>query len=349
MRRRGDDLPDVLAQWAQALWDASEVVPVHRRAELLSRAADRAASSVRLQKVAVPEATCLLGDILIALGEHVWSARSTQPDELGVGEDVALEGAAARTARAGAAARTALWHCRRALHEGYAEATRVRGRDVSILCAMADALLDCGRLQRDMLTCGVDLTLAQPAAIADASEASGATAPSQPPVRAPSTSANAEPAPPPPLPPPAPPLPGAPTTPSLAEAEAEAEAELAGALDDMQVDVPAPLVMEAEPPVSLPPLLSATECLERAASLYRDVLEAPAAEWAAARVSRLDTMYNAACACALHGGREEDCARLLGALAAEGALQRAELERDVDLAPHMSTPWMQSLLRGVSA
>ena len=55
MRRRGDDLPDVLAQWAQALWDASEVVPVHRRAELLSRAADRAASSVRLQKVAVPD------------------------------------------------------------------------------------------------------------------------------------------------------------------------------------------------------------------------------------------------------------------------------------------------------
>ena len=49
--RRGDDLPDVLAQWAQALWDASEVVPPHRRVDLLTRAADTAASSVRLQKV----------------------------------------------------------------------------------------------------------------------------------------------------------------------------------------------------------------------------------------------------------------------------------------------------------
>ena len=66
MHRRGDDLPDVLQQMAQALWDASEVVPLPKRADLLRRAADRAASSVRLQQVPMPETTCLLGDILVA-------------------------------------------------------------------------------------------------------------------------------------------------------------------------------------------------------------------------------------------------------------------------------------------
>jgi hypothetical protein len=58
-------------------------------------------------------------------------------------------------------------------------------------------------------------------------------------------------------------------------------------------------------------------------------------------------MYNAACACALHGAREESCAKLLGTLAAEGALRRAELEADADLAPLVPTAWMQSLLQGL--
>ena len=92
----------------------------------------------------------------------------------------------------------------------------------------------------------------------------------------------------------------------------------------------------------------AAECLERAVGLYTQVLaEASAAEWAAARVSRTDTMYNAACACALHGGREEDCAKLLGALASEGVLRRAELEADADLAPLVPSAWVQSLLQGL--
>ena len=120
----------------------------------------------------------------------------------------------------------------------------------------------------------------------------------------------------------------------------------------MQVDA-APVgrvVMEvpASPP-SPPALPPAAECLERAARLYAQVLDGRAeAEWAAARVSRLDTMYNAACACALLGGaREEDCAKLLGALAAEGALRRAEVEADADLAPLVPTAFMQSLLSGL--
>ena len=57
--------------------------------------------------------------------------------------------------------------------------------------------------------------------------------------------------------------------------------------------------------------------------------------------------YNAACACALRGGQEEDCAKLLGTLAAEGALRRSELEGDVDLAPLVPTAWMQSILSGL--
>jgi hypothetical protein len=293
---RGDDLPDVLAQWAQALWDAAEVVPPGNRAELLRRAVDKAAASVRLQKVPVPEAACLLGDVLIALGEHVWKARSS-PADVGCNGGRACE---------------ALWHCRRALHEGYNEAMRVRSRDLSILCGMADALLDCGRLQRDMVTCGVDLAVAQPQVASEA------------------------------------PTPG-----RVAEAEAEAETEvsivdLTEAVDQMQVDAPMQLLMVPPEPVgSLPPLPSAAECLERAGRLYGDALEASAAEWATGRVSRFDTMYNAACACALHGAREESCAKLLGTLAAEGALRRAELEADADLAPLVPTAWMQSLLQGL--
>ena len=61
----------------------------------------------------------------------------------------------------------------------------------------------------------------------------------------------------------------------------------------------------------------------------------------------LRTFCNAACACALRGGREEDCAKLLGTLAAEGALRRSELEGDVDLAPLVPTAWMQSILSGL--
>ena len=363
MSRRGDDLPDVLQQWAQALWDASEVVPAQKRVELLKQAADRAASSVRLQALPVPETTCLLGDILVALGEHVWKSTSNGGAKAGAGAGGLGEG----TGEEGAAC-VALWHCRRALHQGYAEAMRVRSRDLSILCGLADAFLDCGRLQQDMLTHGVDLALAQPAAVADASTAA---APSQPPLPAPSEMSAA----PPPPPPPPPPVPAMLPTPmpsagcgwigdvlmqgdvggeAKAEAKAEAEAEAEAGLEDltdevdrMQMDAPVELVQEVtEPPVSLPPLPSAADCLERAASLYAQVLESSAAEWAAARVSRLDTMYNAACACALRGGRDEDCAKLLAALAAEGALRRAELEGDADLAPLVPTPWMQSLLHG---
>lgn len=308
---RGDDLPDCLGQWAQALWDASEIAPPHRRLELLERAADRAATSVRLQKVPVREATCLLGDVLVALSEHVWKARSDE-DEVG------------------AAARAALWHCRRALQEGYGEALRVRGRDLMVQCGMADALLDIGRLQREMLACGVDLTLAQP-----------------PPPTAVEPAAEEE---------------------VVAEAEEEEEEEgmvdLADAVDQMQVDKEeeemdeeaAPLAAEQQTlvkeqldaPASLPPLPPPADCLERAASFYAEALgQASAAEWAAARVSRLDVTYNAACACALRGGQEEDCAKLLGTLAAEGALRRSELEGDVDLAPLVPTAWMQSILSGL--
>ena len=43
-------------------------------------------------------------------------------------------------------------------------------------------------------------------------------------------------------------------------------------------------------------------------------------------------------------GDEESCARLLGALAAEGALSRAEVEGDCDLVPLLPTAWMQSVL-----
>ena len=120
---------------------------------------------------------------------------------------------------------------------------------------------------------------------------------------------------------------------------------LADALDAMQVEPPMQLVELA--PAALPPLPPAAACLERAMGLYSDVLGRPAAEWGAApTVSRVDAAFNAACACALRGAGEE-CARLLGALAAEGALTRAEVERDDDLAPLVPTPWMQSLLRGL--
>lgn len=126
-------------------------------------------------------------------------------------------------------------------------------------------------------------------------------------------------------------------------------ADLTDAVDQMQVDVPTEhLVAETPaPPPSLPILPPPTECLERAASLYAQVLEGrAAAEWAAARVSRLDTLYNAACACALLGGevREAECAKLLGTLAGEGALRRAEVEADQDLAPLVPNALMQSLL-----
>ena len=352
MSRRGDDLPDVLAQWAQALWDASEVVPPHRRVELLRRAVDRAESSVRLQSVPVPEATCLLGDILVALGELVWKEARSAPaaEACSPGEGGDDEAAAARWA---------LWHCRRALHEGYGEARRVRARDLSILCGTADALLDCGRLQRDMLACGVDLALAQPAGISDALDAAAAP---QPPLPAPPAHSPFAPLPPtpPPLPAALPPtagadvlVPGGAQGRGVAEvAEAEVTVvHLAQAVDEMQVDAPVQPRMEPPAaPASLPPLPSAADCLAHAASLYADVLKASAAEWAAAsRVSRLDTMYNAACACALRGGREEECAQLLGALAAEGALRRAELEGDVDLAPLVPTAWMQRVLRGLES
>ena len=123
---------------------------------------------------------------------------------------------------------------------------------------------------------------------------------------------------------------------------------LTEAVDQMQVDGPTQLVVDlAQSPSSLPPLPSADECLERAARLYDQALHSPAAEWVAARVDRLDTMYNAACACARRGGRDEGCARLLGALAAEGALRRADVEGDADLAPFVHTAWMQSLLSGL--
>ena len=319
MHRRGDDLPDVLQQMAQALWDASEVVPLPKRADLLRRAADRAASSVRLQQVPMPETTCLLGDILVAFGEHTWKARSVGGTEAGGGAGGVDDGAAARMA---------LWHCRRALYEGYGEAMRVRSHDVSILCGMADALLDCGRLQSNMLSSRVDPVAAQPAAMADAT---APAAPAQPSV---------------PSPPPVQPVP---PVPPPAEAHAEVDAlieDLTDVMEEMQVDSPMPLVMEPpEPPVSLPPLPSAAECLERAATMYAQVLEAGDAQWAAARVSRLDTMFNAACACALlRGVREDDCAKLLGALAAKGALRRAEVEADADLSPLVPTEWMQTLL-----
>ena len=69
----------------------------------------------------------------------------------------------------------------------------------------------------------------------------------------------------------------------------------------------------------------------------------PAAEWAAASVSRNDAAYNAACAWALRA-EEAECAKLLGVLAAEGALTRSELESDADLASFVPTAWMQELL-----
>ena len=68
--------------------------------------------------------------------------------------------------------------------------------------------------------------------------------------------------------------------------------------------------------------------------------------WAAAAVSRTDAAFNAACACALRADHAE-CARLLGALAAEGAISRGEVESDDDLAPLVGTAWMQSLLKGL--
>ena len=52
------------------------------------------------------------------------------------------------------------------MHEGYGRAMGFRSNGVSILCGLADALLDCGRLQRGMLARGVDLVLAQPEAMA---------------------------------------------------------------------------------------------------------------------------------------------------------------------------------------
>ena len=334
LSRRGDDLPDVLAQWAQALWDASELVPSQKRVEPLRRAVDRAATSVRLQKIPIPEASCLLGDLLIALAEAQWKewkeCKGRRDSELSADGGSGEVGAGLEAV--GAVARKALWHCRRAWHDGYAEARRVRGdRDLSVLCSVADALLDCGRLQREMLACGVDLVVAQPAAMVDASSATG-------PPDAPTTAR------------PAYPSRHVPTHAAQADAT-----DLSGAVDQMCIDeapldvseeAPMELVLEPPaPPASLPPLPSASECLERAASSYQQALEGGSvADWAAARVSRHDTIYNAACASALCGGRDEECAKLLSVLAVEGALRRAELEGDADLAPLVPTAWMQSLL-----
>jgi hypothetical protein len=146
----------VLQQWAQALWEASEVVPVHKRTELLRLAAERATSSVNLQTVPMPESACLLGDILVALGEHLWKTRPVKAAEVGAGGAAGEEGIAAREA---------LLCCRRALHESFGKAMGVRSNDLSVVCGLADALLDCSRLQHDIVVCGVDLAWTQPEGI----------------------------------------------------------------------------------------------------------------------------------------------------------------------------------------
>ena len=310
---RGDDLPEVLFQWARALWDTSDVVPSSKRLELLEQAIEKATASLRLQQLPLPETACLLGDLLIDLGETAWRQR-----------------VAASEADAGAAA---VWHLRRALHEGYATAMRVRSHDLTVLCRLADALLDVGRLQRDMAAHGVDVAAqlaAQPTAVTTAEP---------PPMADPMEI----------------PTPSFPTVPSELPADitdfaAHGEArinQLAEAVDCMQVEPPIRLV-QSEIPASLPPLPTADECLERATKLYSDLLERPAAEWTTASVIRNDTVYNAACACALRSGScEEECARLLAILAAEGALMREEVENDADLSSVLPTAWMQSLLRGL--
>ena len=303
---RGDDLADVLQRWARALWGAADVVPSAKRIGLLKLAIEKAAASMRFSLVPLPETACLLGDLLIELGESTWRQR--------VETDDARDEAAA----------AALWLHRRALHEGYAAATRVSQHDLSTLCALADALLDSARLQHDMAARGVDVAAqaaAQPNVTADATQQP------PPPLVQPQeeegvvdvTDAAA-----------------APT-----EAGADEEDELADAVDAMQVEPPlVPQVIETP---TLPPLPLATACLERATGLYSDVLGRPAAEWAAASVSRNDAAYNAACAWALRA-EEAECAKLLGVLAAEGALTRSELESDADLASFVPTAWMQELM-----
>ena len=341
---RGDDLPEVLFQWARALWDACEVVPAGRRPELLRLAIEKSAASMRLQPLPSPETSCLLGDLLIDLGEATWRGR-VEAAEAAAAKAAAGGAAAGETsseqaaAMDTAAAASAVWLIRRALHQGYGAAMRVRSSDLAVLCGLADALLDAGRLQREMAARGVDVA-ARTAAQSEAAQADASPPPQPLPCNAPAVSAADSPA---------------DVTDATAGGESAVVDGLAEAIDSMEVEEQPPMDLgEAhmqlvplpppEPPASLPPLPAADACLERALALYTDVLGRPAAEWAAATVSRIDAAYNAACACALRAGREEECARLLSALAAEGALARSEVEKDEDLAPLVPTAWMQSLL-----
>ena len=90
--------------------------------------------------------------LLIALGEALWATRAARAGGA-AGEGGSSEAGGAQAV----VAREALWQCRCAMHRGYAEAMRVRSSDVGILAGLADALLDCGRLLRDMVARGIDV------------------------------------------------------------------------------------------------------------------------------------------------------------------------------------------------
>mmetsp|Transcript_36585 Transcript_36585/g.80356 ORF Transcript_36585/g.80356 Transcript_36585/m.80356 type:complete len:558 (-) Transcript_36585:46-1719(-) len=159
---KGDDLSEVLKDWAQALWDASSLVPTAKAEELLRKAAAKAADAIALQMVPLPAYCNLLGDVLCTTAE--WArdnpdtrvVTSAAPPATHVSvpatRDVSAGASASDTHGAGlhepeyaAGAEAALRFYARSLEEGYSRALRVSSRDLRAQMGAADAWLGSAR------------------------------------------------------------------------------------------------------------------------------------------------------------------------------------------------------------
>jgi len=118
---KGDSLTALLTDWAQALWDATALVPPERSDAVFILAARKAADSIALQTVPLPPSCSLLGDILFAWAEACGGSSAAHAAELYL----------------------------RAISQGYELALRVSSRDLHALIGTADAQLALARLQFD--------------------------------------------------------------------------------------------------------------------------------------------------------------------------------------------------------
>ena len=151
---KGDDVPEVLLEWAQAFWDAAGVAAdAAEAAALLESAVGKARDSLALMAAPTLESLNLLGDILRAAAEHAWR-----------------EG--------GAAAAGALYS--RAF-EAYASARRIRANDLRTRCNLADGWLDCARMQIEAAAGGAGAAEQELAGGLEAMQLDGAAAEEPPP------------------------------------------------------------------------------------------------------------------------------------------------------------------------